>query len=79
MNGVMADSLQTQIDRLDVLIAKRENGQALEEWQDGGDRGRVTSLEVLYKRRDKLQAQLNRANRGGMHQTVDPLRFPGGY
>lgn len=75
MNGGMADSLQVQLDRLDILIARRESGDAIEEVQDGGDRGRFTSLETLYKRRDKLQAAINRANRGGMFQMVDPLRY----
>jgi hypothetical protein len=70
----MARTLQQQIDSLDLLIEARESGNAQEEGQDAGDRWRLTSLEVLYKRRDKLQAALNRSTRGGRFQTFDAAR-----
>lgn len=68
-------TLQEQIARLDELIARRESGMGIEEVQDAGDRLRITSLEVLYRRRDQLQARLVRQQRGGALQTFDPLRF----
>lgn len=54
-----AASIQTALDNVDAAIARAEEAQST---SDDGTSLTNANLQVLYTRRDTLQAQLDKAN-----------------
>ena len=61
----MAESLQTQLDRVQTLIGKiEENG--LQGYSVGGATYTKADLEALYRREERLLRRLGRSRDNGM-------------
>lgn len=67
----MALTTQQHLDLVDAAIQQRLNGDAYEEYSEGGERFRGASLAQLYEIRTELRSQL--ASEGGIFSQLEPF------
>lgn len=62
---------QELLDKVNAAISARLDGQAIDEWSEGGHRVKHMSLEALLRSRGELQNQLEQETGGICMPVVD--------